>query len=315
MLDHPDEASADICEKKSDSDRGKIASNHHFCSTIIWRLKWHSDHTHSRATNPPWKIDLKVERYRHPLIDNILLFERTGMQISQKRSKNISIEPRLIAINLISDIIQPSINNFQFFHLVIMTAQLQSEVTAYQEEIAQLQSQRDRLDQKRTAFRVSVSFPKSQSLEDLAQFHRQNTQAVAQWSQELKKIDQEIAALDEKIAQKQASLTQFYWQNIEGFVQFANQQLQEQSQKVNQLAAQLESEIRELRKIYREVNPIYCDWLKQKIEVVTFSDTTIPYVVFKGDRFALEGQAIMWQEPLANPGTPETSPDSINFNE
>lgn len=192
------------------------------------------------------------------------------------------------------------------------TEQLQSEVAAYQQEIANLQSQRDALDQKRTTFRVAVSFPQSQSPEDLKKFQQQNSQAVAAWSEELKQIDQTIAILDREIVEKQANLTHFYWQNIEGFVQLANQQLQDQAQKVNQLASQLETEIRELKKIYYEVNPIYCDWLKQKIEVVKFSATTIPYVVFKGDRFELESQGILWNQ---DPGTPTVDKPTVEQDE
>ncbi|MDY6803203.1 MAG: hypothetical protein SXA11_05280 [Cyanobacteriota bacterium] len=174
--------------------------------------------------------------------------------------------------------------------------QLKTEVKALEAEIEALQLEIDKLRERRSSFRVAVSFPKNNSPEALAQFQRQKAKEVARWSEELEEINQTLKALEEQLAQKQAELapkaSQLQWQELEEGIHEGGQRLQEQVTKINELADGLNAEISTLKQIYREVNPLYCQWLQKSVKVVEFKGKTIPYVFVKKDGFILGNKKI-----------------------
>ncbi|NEP39978.1 MAG: hypothetical protein F6K35_12330 [Okeania sp. SIO2H7] len=169
--------------------------------------------------------------------------------------------------------------------------QLKTEVNALQAEVDALQAEVNKLQEKRSSFRVAVSFPKDNSPEAIAQFQRQKAQEVARWSLELEEINQALKPLEMQLAQKQAELApkqkQLQWQELEEELHAGGQQLQEQVTKINGLADGLQGEILALKQIYREINPIYCQWLQKSVKIVEFKAKTIPYIFVKKDGFVL----------------------------
>ncbi|MDF0555247.1 hypothetical protein [Kamptonema sp. UHCC 0994] len=188
-------------------------------------------------------------------------------------------------------------------------AQIEAEIAVLQPEIPSLQGELDELREQRSSFRVAVAFPKNNSPEALAQFHKHNASAAANWVQQLKEIDRAIQALEGKLKQKQVLLahkqtqldqlrSQQEWLELERRVQAGGKLLQSQSQKINQLAAQLEAEIQSFKAIYQDVNPIYCQWLQKSVTIVEFSATAIPHVFFQGNKFELGNKEIDWNQEL-----------------
>lgn len=188
-------------------------------------------------------------------------------------------------------------------------AELEAEIAALQAECLSLEGELDEIRQQRSSFRVAVAFPKNNSPEALAQFHKHNASAAANWVQQLKEIDKSIQALEIQLkhketlrAHKQAQLdrlrSQQEWLELERQVQAGGKLLQSQAQKINQLAAQLEVEIQSFKAIYQEVNPSYCQWLQKPVTIVEFSATTIPHVFFQGNKFELGNKEIDWNQEL-----------------
>lgn len=174
--------------------------------------------------------------------------------------------------------------------------QLKAEVNALQAEIEALQAEIDKLQERRSSFRVAVSFPKDNTPEAIAQFQRQKAKEVARWSEELEEINRALKPLEVQLAQKQTELapkaSQLQWQELEEGIQAGGQQLQEQVEKINELANRLDAEILTLKQIYREVNPLYCQWLQKSVKVVEFKAKTTPYVFVKKDGFILGNKKI-----------------------
>lgn len=174
--------------------------------------------------------------------------------------------------------------------------QLKTEVNALEAEVDGLQGEIEKLREKRSSFRVALSFPKDNSPEAIAQFQRQKAKEVARWSEELQEINQALKLLEIQLAQKQGELApkrrKLQWQELEEDLQKGGQQLQEQVEKINELANRLGGEILTLKQIYREVNPIYCQWLEKPVKVVEFKAKTIPYVFVKQEGFILGNKKI-----------------------
>ena len=174
--------------------------------------------------------------------------------------------------------------------------QLKIEVNALQAEVDALQAEIDKLREKRSSFRVAVSFPKNNTPEAIAQFQRQKAKEVARWSEELQEIDRVLKPLEAQLAEKQKELApkanKLQWHELEEGIHAGGQQLQDQVEKINELANHLDAEILTLKQMYREINPLYCQWLQKSVKVVEFKAKTIPYVFVKQDGFILGNKKI-----------------------
>ncbi|TAF56030.1 MAG: hypothetical protein EAZ60_10985 [Oscillatoriales cyanobacterium] len=138
--------------------------------------------------------------------------------------------------------------------------------------------------------RVTVSFPKNNTPEALAEFHQQNAAFGEQWLQQIQEIERETQIIEKQLEQKQAVLNYKqgeldkllagqHWQKVENDVQTGEKRLQAQARRINQAAAQLEAEIQALKALYDLLNPSYSEWFQQPTQIVEFSATTIPYAV------------------------------------
>ncbi|MEO6861546.1 MAG: hypothetical protein ABI180_08420 [Microcoleus sp.] len=166
--------------------------------------------------------------------------------------------------------------------------ELQTEVRGLQAEIATLQESRDKLSSQRSECRVTVSFPKNNTPEAIAEFHQQNAVFGEQWLQQIQEIDRETQIIEKQLQEKQPVLDYkqgeldkllagVHWQEVENHVQTGEKRLQAQARRINQAAAQLEAEIQALKALYDQLNPSYSEWFQQPTQIVDFSAKTIPY--------------------------------------
>jgi chromosome segregation ATPase len=185
--------------------------------------------------------------------------------------------------------------------------ELQTEVRALQAEVATLQESRAKLCVQRSECRVTVSFPKNNTPEGLAEFHQQNAAFGEQWLQQIQEIDRETQIIEKQLQQKQAVLNYKqdeldkmlageYWKKVENHVQAGEKRLQTQARKINQAAAQLEAEIQALKALYDELNPSYSEWFQQPTQIVEFSATTIPYAAGSSSGLILANKEIEWDK-------------------
>lgn len=185
--------------------------------------------------------------------------------------------------------------------------ELQTEVPALQAEVATLQEAREKLCVQRSECRVTVSFPKNNTPEAMAEFHQQNAAFGEQWLQQIQEIDRETQIIDKELQQKQVlfdykqgeldkMLAGQHWQQIENDVQSGEKRLQAQARRINQAAVQLEAEIQALKALYDELNPSYSEWFQQPTQIVDFSATTIPYAVASSSGLILGNKEIEWKK-------------------
>lgn len=185
--------------------------------------------------------------------------------------------------------------------------ELQTEIRALQAEVATLQESRETLCVQRSECRVTVSFPKNNSSEAIAEFHQQNAAFGEQWLQQIQEIDRETKIIEKQLQQKQAVLDYKqgeleklqagqHWQEVENHVQTGEKRLQAQARRINQAAAQLEVEIQALKALYDELNPSYSEWFQQPTQIVEFSAKTIPYAVGGSSGLILANKEIEWDK-------------------
>ena len=185
--------------------------------------------------------------------------------------------------------------------------ELQTEVRALQAEVSTLQEAREKLCRQRSECRVTVSFPKNNTPEALAEFHQQNAAFGEQWLQQLQEIDGETKIIEKQLEQKQALLNYKqgeldkllageHWKEVENHVQTGEKRLQAQARKINQAAAQLEAEIQALKALYELLNPSYSEWFQQETQIVDFSAKTIPYAFPTSSGLILGNKEIEWEK-------------------
>lgn len=185
--------------------------------------------------------------------------------------------------------------------------ELQTEVRALQAEVVTLQEAREKLCRQRSECRVTVSFPKNNTPEALAEFHQQNAAFGEQWLQQIQEIDRETKIIEKQLEPKQALLNYKqgeldkllageHWKEIENHVQTGEKRLQAQARKINQAAAQLEAEIQALKALYELLNPSYSEWFQQPTQIVDFSAKTIPYAFPTSSGLILGNKEIDWEK-------------------
>ncbi|MBD2515834.1 hypothetical protein H6G93_12565 [Nostoc sp. FACHB-973] len=153
--------------------------------------------------------------------------------------------------------------------------QIQTEITA-------LKSQIQALQQERAALTINnVISGENDSALAMVDAYRRHARENPQLSAELKGIDDAVAALELQVKQKQAQLAR--WQ-IESKQLTQQQQLEEakklaqvHAQRVNQLATELATEIRLLKRCADELSPIYWQ-VYYKPFITGFKTISVPHV-------------------------------------
>ncbi|AFY42037.1 hypothetical protein [Nostoc sp. PCC 7107] len=164
-----------------------------------------------------------------------------------------------------------------------------------QSEIAELKSHIQVLQQERAALNKNNAISGDITPSAIVEAYRRQARENAQLSVELKGIDDAIAALTTQIHHKQAQLTR--WQ-LESNELTIHQQLEEakkvaqvHAERVNELAAELTSEIRQLKSSADYLSPLYWQ-VYYKPFITGFKTISVPYVRSDGEVWTIVNRIV-----------------------
>jgi HD-GYP domain-containing protein (c-di-GMP phosphodiesterase class II) len=164
-----------------------------------------------------------------------------------------------------------------------------------QSEIAALKSHIQVLQQERAALTTNNEISDDITPSAIVEAYRRQARENPQLSAELKGIDDAIAALTTQLQQKQAQLAR--WQ-IESKQLTIQQQLEEakkvaqvHAERVNELAAELASEIRQLKATADYLSPLYWQ-VYYKPFITGFKTISVPYVRSDGEVWTIVNRIV-----------------------
>ncbi|MEH2068628.1 MAG: hypothetical protein V7K47_10785 [Nostoc sp.] len=164
-----------------------------------------------------------------------------------------------------------------------------------QVEIAALKSQIQILQQERAALTINNIIDENDSPLAIVEAYRSQARENPQLSAELKGIDDAVAALELQIQQRQAQLAR--WE-IESKQLTQQQQLEEakkvaqvHAQRINQLAAELATEIRLLKACADRLSPMYWQ-VYYKPFITGFKTISVPYVRSDGEVWTIVNRIV-----------------------
>ncbi len=170
-----------------------------------------------------------------------------------------------------------------------MTEQIQTDITALHSQIQTLQQERAALTTN------NVVLGENHSPRGITEAYRRQARENPQLSAELQGIDGAIAALELQLKQKQAQLTR--WQ-IESKQITIQQQLEEaktiaqvHAERANQLAGELATEIRLLKKCADQLSPMYWQ-VYYKPFITGFKTISVPHVRSDGDVWTIVNRIV-----------------------
>ncbi|BAY75374.1 hypothetical protein NIES25_18170 [Nostoc linckia NIES-25] len=165
-----------------------------------------------------------------------------------------------------------------------------------QAEIAALKSQIYALQQERAALTINNDvIGANDSPLAMVEAYRRQARENPQLSVEIRGIDDAVAALESQLQQKQAELAR--WQ-IESKQLTQQQQLEEakkvaqvHAQRINQLAAELATEIRLLKACADELSPMYWQ-VYYKPFITGFKTISVPHVRSDGEVWTIVNRIV-----------------------
>jgi predicted nucleic acid-binding Zn-ribbon protein len=164
-----------------------------------------------------------------------------------------------------------------------------------QSEIAALKSHIQVLQQERAALTINNEISGDNTPSAIVEAYRRKARENAQLSVELKGIDDAIAALTTQIQHKQTQLTR--WE-VESNELTIHQQLEEakkvaqvHAERVNELAAELASEIRQLKSSANYLSPLYWQ-VYYKPFITGFKTISVPYVRSDGEVWTIVNRIV-----------------------
>ncbi|MBF2005944.1 MAG: hypothetical protein IGS49_10885 [Chlorogloeopsis fritschii C42_A2020_084] len=162
----------------------------------------------------------------------------------------------------------------------------------YQAEIAAIQSQIQALLQERDALAVNVTPPENDSPQAIAEVYRRQAKENPKLFAELKGIDDAIAALEAQLKQKQAQLTRRQTQSIQQQqLEEAKTQAQIHAERINELAAELATEIRSLKACADQLSPLYWQ-VYYKPFITGFKTISVPHVRSDGEVWTIVNRIV-----------------------
>ena len=167
--------------------------------------------------------------------------------------------------------------------------QIQAQIEAIQAQIQALRQERDALNIDR------VVLPENNSPEEIAAAYRRSATANAHLAVEVKGIDDAISALTAQLNQKQAELAA--WQmtskqkSIEQQVEESKQRAKVHADRINELAAQLATEVRCLKAAADELSPSYWQ-VYYKPFITGFQTISVPHVRSDGEVWTIVNRVV-----------------------
>ncbi|MGC9527998.1 MAG: hypothetical protein ACP5D7_20875 [Limnospira sp.] len=173
-------------------------------------------------------------------------------------------------------------------------AELEAEWKAIKKKLDATMVEYRLLRQKRSAFQVKFIFPRDSSPEAMQRFRDREKEVISQLSINLHDLDQDIKAVRIRLKQIRATLAVKQAQIYQLQAQSVWQKLNEKAKAINQLAAQMEREMKALAVIADDFYPPAEKWLPQHPELTQISATTIPRVFWKDNHLELRDATINW---------------------
>lgn len=167
---------------------------------------------------------------------------------------------------------------------------LQTEVDSLQQEVNNLTSEIATLQKDRSTFQININFLTDHSPETLQTFQQAHAQQREDWAEYLREIKQALAKYQQELDRKQSVLNEkreiLDWEKLDHEVKTGAKALQDQANKVNQLAQQLENELQIFKSLARQFNPVYSQWLNAPAaNIIHFRATTVPTVIIQSEGF------------------------------
>jgi hypothetical protein len=165
-----------------------------------------------------------------------------------------------------------------------------------QAEMAALKSQIQILLEERAALTINnVISGENDSPQAMVEAYRRQARENAQLSVELQGIDAAIAALETQIKQKQGKLVRSQVVSKELIQQQeleeAKEVAQVHAQRINQLASELATEVRLLKRCANELSPMY--WrIYYKPFITGFKTISVPYVRSDGEVWTIVNRIV-----------------------
>ena len=165
-----------------------------------------------------------------------------------------------------------------------------------QAEMAALKSQIQILLEERAALTINnVISSENDSPQAMVEAYRRQARENAQLSVELQGIDAAIAALEGQIKQRQGKLVRSQVASKELIQQQeleeAKEVAQVHAQRINQLASELATEVRLLKRCANELSPMY--WrIYYKPFITGFKTISVPYVRSDGEVWTIVNRIV-----------------------
>jgi chromosome segregation ATPase len=173
---------------------------------------------------------------------------------------------------------------------------LQTEVDTLQKEVNDLTSEITALQKDRATFQINITFLTDHSHETLQEFQQAHTQQKEDWAEYLREMKQALAKYQIELDRKQTVLSEkqeiLEWEKLDHQVKTGGKALQDQANKINQLAQQLESELQTLKSLAGKFNPVYAQWLNAPANIMQFKATTVPTVIIQSEGFEVRDKKI-----------------------
>lgn len=165
-------------------------------------------------------------------------------------------------------------------------------IQSLQQQIEAIQTQIEVLKQERQRISIEKVEPENDSPEAIADAYRRQARQMAQQSAELKGIDDAIVALEAKLQLKQKQTQQGQRYNpMQEQVEEARIQARVHAERINQLAAELATEVKTLKAIADEVSPLYWQ-VYYKPFITGFRTISVPHVRSDGDVWTIVNRIV-----------------------
>ncbi|MBF2064612.1 MAG: hypothetical protein IGS39_09365 [Calothrix sp. C42_A2020_038] len=164
-----------------------------------------------------------------------------------------------------------------------------------QAEIVALQIQIDALREERAALTPVTLSESDDSLQDVVKLLRQQARENPELAAEVKGIDDAIAALETKLNKKKAQIQRLpprvQRALQEEQLEAARSQAQIHAKRINELAAELAQEIRNLKTCADELSPLYWQ-VYYKPFITGFKTISVPHVRSDGEVWTIVNRIV-----------------------
>lgn len=161
-----------------------------------------------------------------------------------------------------------------------------------QTDIKAICSQIEALRRERQQLSTGAIAPAGDSPQAIADAYRRHARETAQVSAEVKGIDDAIAALSVQLNQKQQlSVNLQRMSPMEQQVEEGRELARGHAERINELAAQLAAEVKELKAIADQISPSYWQ-VYYKPFITGFKSISVPYVRSDGDVWTIVNRVV-----------------------